>query len=209
MNTSSEPPITCKGAAAEGPACLGTVAICGTGGRSWEDRWKMGRIWEEAALEMLRSRGWMTLPVASISTGPEAARGPMFQGVGSEYLSAPDVLACKDGKSAWFEIKYKADTTLHRNTGRTEVGIPARLWGHYMGVAKETGLPVVLSFVVGSSSTVLLGEIGHVSKTKRSYRGPNMPNEMLFFDVRRFKQLPIEVVERCTVPVLQCSTGWV
>ncbi len=179
--------------------------LCGTGGRTWDARWLIGRAWEEVAVEALRARKWMTLPTAAISTSSKGAHGPRFEGeVPNDYLTVPDILACKEGKSAWFEIKYKADTTIHRNTGRTEVGIPGRLWGHYMGVERETGIPVVYGFIIGSEKALYLAYQTKVNKHKRVYDGPNMPGAMVFFDIRSFTRIelpnttsPEDTMSRC------------
>lgn len=174
------------------PALRSMGKVAGT--VSWEERWRQGRTWEERAVELLKGMGWMVVSLANLSSGPQAARGPQLEGATSS-LVLPDVLACKEGVSCWFEIKYKASTTYHRNSRRTEVGIPEYLLQHYLGIQKATGIEVRLAFLIGDERALLVANLKDATRTRRIYDGHNMPTPMVFMDVACFTRYELDALE--------------
>lgn len=159
-------------------------------GMGWAEKWEMGRRWELEAMTFLKGRGWFVLPVANLSSGPQASHGPRMEGLHSAY-TVPDVLASKQGKTCWFEIKFKHALSYHRLTGKNEVGIPTSLVKHYGSLQKETGISVVLMFLVPSATSfdAYLSTLDRALKKSRHYDGPNMPQAMTFFQIDSFTKL--------------------
>lgn len=102
-----------------------------------------GQIGESHISKWLQGRGHSVFPAyeKEINTG----KGPqLFSSDGNRVL--PDLLAFKDGKAQWFEVKHKTCFTWHRLTGRWVTGIDLRHYLEYQEVAEKTRLPVWLMF---------------------------------------------------------------
>jgi hypothetical protein len=62
-------------------------------------------------------------------------------------LVLPDMLAWNAGVPLWVEVKDKDSCTWHRNSGRWQTGLEARLWRQYREVAARTRTDVCIWFV--------------------------------------------------------------
>jgi hypothetical protein len=104
------------------------------------------REYEIAVSNWLQRRGWLVLPAYDYS-GKGESKAPKLLGV-TRQLVVPDLLACRGGKSRWFEVKYKTEASETYSRGnRLETGIDLRLWKHYCQVREESGVEVWIVFV--------------------------------------------------------------
>lgn len=148
-------------------------------GKTWEEKWAEGRQYEEEAMRILMREGYMVLPVANLSGGPHAPTGPSIEGE-KRRLAAPDILAFKDGKPTWVEVKYKEARSFYRNGNRWEVGIPTGQMRGYLEVEKATGIPVTLAVITGDTESLHVARLKDTCLSSREYEGPGMPVRMTF-----------------------------
>lgn len=132
--------------------------------QQFESELARGRVYEVAVSRWLQAvRGYHTLPVFDFN-GLGAPHIDGLQADGThETLTAPDILACKAGTWAWFEVKLKACAPLHRISNTRVTGLPLRNWQHYLAVRAATITPVWLIFVHLEEQEVMAGEIGALS----------------------------------------------
>lgn len=158
--------------------------------RSFEEQLAFGREIEKAIGQWLMERGQRILPVYDYS-GLAEGKAPKFTAaVQSDSLVLPDLLGIKNGKSTWFEVKFKDRADFTHNTARLETGISKRLWDHYQKVEKESGLPVWLIFAHKQEDELRGDAIAALKRTARIYDGGKMGHAgMVFFDYRALKFL--------------------
>ena len=157
---------------------------------NFEDKLAFGREIEKAVGAWLMNRGQRILPVYDYS-GLADGKAPRFTAaVQSESLVLPDLLGAKDGRSTWFEVKFKDRADFTHKTARLETGISKRLWDHYQKVEAESGSPVWLIFAHKQEDELRGDAIAALQETARVYDGDKMgPAGMVFFDYRALKFL--------------------
>lgn len=137
---------------------------------TWEERWALGRKWEELACAWLKTQGYLVLPTANLSKGPEGA-APAFEGADNKRVIVPDILACRDGKATWIEVKMKEAPSFTRMTGRWETGIPERMWQHYLDMQQKTGIKVTLLMIHTQRALVHTAQLDDIARFTRLYSG--------------------------------------
>lgn len=157
---------------------------------SFEDQLAFGREIEKAVGAWLMKRGQRILPVYDYS-GLAEGKAPKFTAaVQSDSLVLPDLLGAKNGKSTWFEVKFKDRADFTRKTARFETGISKRLWEHYQKVEAESGSPVWLIFAHKQEDELRGDAIAALKETARIYDGGKMGHAgMVFFDYRALRFL--------------------
>jgi hypothetical protein len=150
-----------------------------------------GRRAELAVSRWLQqTRGWHVLPAYDYA-GQGERKAPRLEGLPTS-LVVPDLLAARQGVSAWFEVKLKTHADYTYLTGRQETGIALRLWNHYLEVQALTGLRVWLVFVHEDEDEVRAGDLASLAvgtclhgdglPTMRIYDGGKMGHSgMAFF----------------------------
>lgn len=103
-----------------------------------------GHTYEMLICKKLRRNGWNVLPAYEIRNTKKSPR--LFTSECGD-LVIPDLLALKDDKIMWVEIKSKSAFTWHRKTGTWQTGLDINHWNDYKKVYEITGLPVWIYFV--------------------------------------------------------------
>lgn len=110
---------------------------------SFERSLAFGQRGEQTVSEWLQSRGHLVFP-AYEKEGSDYKGPQLFSSSGDLIL--PDLLAFRDGKAIWFEVKRKTCFTWHRLTRRWVTGIDLHHYQQYLEVRRRVGLPVWLVF---------------------------------------------------------------
>ena len=157
---------------------------------TFEQNLAFGREIEKAVASWLMGRGPRILPVYDYS-GLSEGKAPKFTAaVQSDSLVLPDLLGAKEGKSSWFEVKFKDHADFTRKTQRLETGISKRLWEHYHKVQEQSGLPVWLIFAHRKENELRCASLASLIGTERVYGGSKMGHAgMVFFDYRALRYL--------------------
>lgn len=147
-----------------------------------------GREYEVAFSKWLQAeRGYYTLPVFDCA-GLTHKVAPHIDGNG-QVMTAPDILACKNGTWAWFEVKLKEHADFHRISSTYVTGLPLRNWQHYLAVREATLSPVWLIFIHLEEREVMGGEIGDMT-THHIHHPATMDNGgTVFFAYNSLKRL--------------------
>ncbi len=117
-----------------------------------------GLVYEIAFSKWLQAkRNWYVLPTYDFN-GFAQDKAPRLVS-GGQKLVVPDILAFRQGKGAWFEIKLKERADLYRATNTRETGLPYRHYKDYTRIAQLTGLPVWVIFIHEKEQVVKTGEI--------------------------------------------------
>jgi len=109
----------------------------------FENALAFGQAGELTVSKWLQSRGHMVFPAYEKEGGD--FKGPqLFSAHGDLVL--PDLLAFREGKAIWFEVKRKTCFTWHRISRQWVTGIDLHHYGQYQEVSARTKLPVWLMF---------------------------------------------------------------
>lgn len=109
----------------------------------FESSLAFGQEGEQTVSEWLQARGHMVFPAYEKEGGD--FKGPqLFSASGDLVL--PDLLAFRDSKAIWFEVKRKTCFTWHRLTRKWVTGIDQHHYEQYQEVGARTGVPVWLMF---------------------------------------------------------------
>ena len=111
---------------------------------NFEQALAFGQQGEKTVSEWLQSRGHMVFP-AYEKEGGECKGPQLFAKSGDLVL--PDMLAFREGRSVWFEVKRKTCFTWHRNSQQWATGIDLHHYEQYIAVSKKTNLPVWIVFL--------------------------------------------------------------
>lgn len=107
------------------------------------EEWDFGRRVERDFVGRLVRRGWLVVPLYGAVGVDESTKAPMLYGP-TERLVSPDVLATKESRSIWLEIKGKRQPGYHFKAKRWEHGIDWHLVGNYQKVEALSGWRVHL-----------------------------------------------------------------
>lgn len=128
----------------------------------------IGRFWELAVNGYLQARGYRTAALYMASDGDAPALVGTFG-----KLILPDIVAERNERAAFFEVKFKAATTYYRKAGRMTTGIPIRHRDAYKVVKKSFDCPVYIVFIHEKENTVRYGELDAL-KVSHEYTGARM-----------------------------------
>ncbi len=156
------------------------------------------RLVERRVSAWLMANNFRVLPLYEGFAGPQEDKAPkLIARDANGSLVVPDLLVARRASFKWVEVKWKAETTLHRLSGRWETGINQRLWNDYRAVKAETGLEVWLLFVHEKEGELRGDEIEVLGRCCRIYDGTKMGSGgMVFFPwdslrkVARLDELP-------------------
>ena len=145
----------------------------------------LGNQYERLVSDWLMTKGWRLLAAYEYSGEDKA---PRLMALDGDSLIVPDLLAAKDGKALWFEVKFKTSSDFTRITKRQETGISARLADHYSRVETISGIPVWLIFCHLKQDEIIAARLADVLPLSRSSSSQIM-GRMKFFPVSEFKRL--------------------
>lgn len=111
---------------------------------SFEKNLGFGKVAESQIAQWLRRGGWAILPVYEKLI--DEGKGPQLYTASTE-LVAPDLLAFRERRVLWIEVKHKTAFTWHRKTERWVTGIDQRHYEDYLSVEKQSPWPVYLLFL--------------------------------------------------------------
>jgi hypothetical protein len=143
-------------------------------------------------------RGFYTLPVFDFY-GLGQGFAPHLDGNG-QRLTAPDILACKEGVYSWFEIKLKECAPLHRISKTYVTGLPLRNWQHYHIISEATASPVWLVFIHLNEQEVRAGEINAISAHNIDHKATMDNGGTVFYSYHTLHRLmPLAALEEYKV----------
>lgn len=103
----------------------------------------LGRRFEVAVADWLKSRGWYLMPDYA---GMNARGAPSLRGA-QDSTVLPDILAAGGGRMRYYEVKYRTRKVRFRKTRIDVTGkISERLWRQYLKVQADTGVEVWIVF---------------------------------------------------------------
>ena len=156
-----------------------------------------GALGEKLFKAWLKDRGYFVVPAHLIDTGG----APLLEGFIRNHV-LPDVLACKNGQSAWIDVKAKSRPTKNNKYQRLECGFEFRKWRDYLAVEKATGIPGAIAFVVAKSRRLYFGTFSVLSGNYRVFQmtpewrkaHPHhaFKEDMIFFDLARCDSYSLE-----------------
>ena len=111
---------------------------------SFEDNLAIGKTAETDIARWLMSRGNKILPV--YEKEEKKYQGPVFHASELRKLVAPDLLVFGSQEIFWAEVKRKSAFSWHRISERWTTGIDLHHYNDYLGISKETSLPIWLFF---------------------------------------------------------------
>lgn len=119
---------------------------------------EQGNAFEIALAAYLRALGFRTFSEASRFTGRGA---PLIDAARPrDAIVMPDVAAMRDGRGAWFDSKWKSESTATtRKGGLLVTGIDQFSYDNYRAVERESGWPVVLVFAHRKENEVRCGTL--------------------------------------------------
>ncbi len=153
------------------------------------EAWKAGDAGQQEAAEYLQRKGWYVL---EMFRGLQDTEGAPAIEADEDAIVLPDLLVARKGRTAWVEVKAKAQATYTRKTGRHEHGFPERLFEDYHDIQETTGIPVIIMVGERRKSKVvmynwLFAPLDKLNKVRRTYNGHKMNGEpMVFFPRTRF-----------------------
>lgn len=133
---------------------------------SFEEKRAVGERWERYVGECLVRNGFYVLYTCEFRGNEETAKAPrLISPRGHGDLIMPDIFRLRDGHASWVEVKYlsKPKTMLPRY-GRWNSMIDTRHLDHYEAVQRESGLPVIVIFVLGHER-----EVRYMEMVNRDY----------------------------------------
>lgn len=98
---------------------------------------------ELAWMDHLSTRGFLVTRLADLEGNARGTRAPMIQ-VGQLLLRAPDILAVKEGRSTYWEIKYRKRSDFDPDTGDSEYWMSYDSFLDYQQIAERSGVPFVV-----------------------------------------------------------------
>lgn len=145
------------------------------------------RKYEVALSNWLQARDFWILPTYDYS-GLADDKAPRLLKL-DRGLIVPDLLAAKDGRFQWFEVKLKSCAALYRKTNTWQTGIPRRHYLHYRELKLATGALIWIVFIHRQENQVRCGEIGQMRVSQTDERNVMSRGGMTFFAWNELKYL--------------------
>lgn len=154
---------------------------------------------EALVREWAKIEGYIVLPAGLIARGGAPALENHLRG----DVVASDILASRDGKPEWIEVKTFQRATFNQRRHRWEHGVPQHLWRQYREGEALTGIPGSLAILQVDQRVILKAalcelEIGAHFQNGAERTPPS--GRQVFFDVRRFERFEIPVALLDSVP---------
>lgn len=142
--------------------------------------YQYGAELEAALSDYLQRDGWYALEVYDCSGQNDDKAPAMFSE--NSHLILPDLFIVRQGRPPrWVEAKRKTHADFTRKTQQLETGLSLRLYRHYKGVKRESGLNVYIFFGHDKENQVRYCEVD-AFPNPRTYSGTKMgPHGMVFF----------------------------
>jgi len=117
-------------------------------------RYEDGAKAEFVVAEMLKSDGWYIANASSLDEIAGDDGAPLVRGADDAKIT-PDILAMKDGRTAWVEVKLKTSGAewIHKND-QYEHFIDGKNWHSYLQVEASSGCEVWLAVVEQPEQTL-------------------------------------------------------
>lgn len=146
----------------------------------FEEKLAESREYEIALSRWLQqARNFYVLPTYDYS-GLAENKAPRMSG-SKHGLIVPDLLAAKDGRFVWFEVKLKTSAALYRKTNTWQTGIPLRHYHHYTELQLLTGALIWLVFIHREEQEVRFGELSVLRVSQVDRRDVMSKGGMVFF----------------------------
>lgn len=134
-----------------------------------------------------KARDYYVLPTYDYS-GLADNKAPRMAGYKTNLI-VPDLLAAKDGRFVWFEVKLKTAAALYRKTNTWQTGIPLRHYHHYTELQLLTGALIWLVFIHKQEKEVRIGELSTLRVSQVDHRNVMSYGGMAFFAWPELKYL--------------------
>ena len=131
----------------------------------FDKRLAEARLYEVGFAAWLTRCEWSVVAMYDFSGSEEKDQKPpkLKASKPEDFLTLPDLLACKNGVSKWFEVKTKFGRTFGRISREYETGLSLRHFLDYRKVKKRSGLEVWLAFIHVADEEVRVAEIDALS----------------------------------------------
>jgi len=107
----------------------------------YHERKQIGDKYEQIIGDWLEEEGYGVIYASRIGgMSAPAMRGKIL----------PDILACRNGKSTWIEIKHYEKAVLNQTIGALVHGIPVKYLNDYYSVSSSSGLDAMVLVVEGN-----------------------------------------------------------
>lgn len=146
-----------------------------------------GKEGEHRVAIELFNRGFYVMPLYQFSD----ALAPAIYALSQSY-TAPDLIACKDGKVYFVEVKRERQWV--RGFNGTETGVTAKLYDGYKRLSDDTGVPLFVVFLqdVQEPTGVYMTEIHNEHTRSWNGRGLSMgylTHPIVYFTSESLKRL--------------------
>ena len=157
------------------------------------DEFRLGENGERLVEAFTQWCGWSTMPARRYN----GEGAPTLQRL-HEHTVLPDILAVKDGKSRFVEVKTKRDgPSFYRKTQKEQHGVDWANWKAYCDTQRETGLDVWLFVYEPNSGTLLRAAIDDLEMDHRLLEDDPGYNaygsEMIFWDRDNFESVTASI----------------
>jgi len=117
-------------------------------------KYEQGAKAEFVVAEMLKSDGWYIANASSLDEVAGDDGAPLVRGADDAEIT-PDILAMKDGRTAWVEVKLKTTGAewIHKNN-QYEHFIDGKNWNSYLNIESSSGCEVWLAIVEQPDQTM-------------------------------------------------------
>ena len=130
-------------------------------------KYEEGAKAEFVVAEMLKSDGWYIANASSLDDVAGDDGAPLVRGADDAEIT-PDILAMKDGRTAWVEVKLKTSGAewIHKND-QYEHFIDGKNWNSYLNIESSSGCEVWLAILEKPNQTIQRNLICDVSTCGR------------------------------------------
>jgi hypothetical protein len=117
-------------------------------------KYEQGAKAEFVVAEMLKSDGWYIANASSLDEIAGDDGAPLVRGADDAEIT-PDILAMKDGRTAWVEVKLKTSGAewIHKND-QYEHFIDGKNWNSYLNIESSSGCEVWLAVIEQPEQTL-------------------------------------------------------
>jgi len=152
-----------------------------TGGAFCDDL-RLGLWGEDIVIEYLKELGYLVLQTSEIYSVKTNTAARM-SGIDCNII-VPDILACRNGKTSWVEVKVKESPVLYRKEGQYTHGIDTYKFHDYLKVQKNTGIGVDVYIVEVVTQKLLCAPLSLLAENVHSSK-----NGVTFFLRSNFTEI--------------------
>jgi len=117
-------------------------------------KYEEGAKAEFVVAEMLKSDGWYIANASRLDEVAGEDNAPLVRGEDDAKIT-PDILAMKDGRTAWIEVKFKKDGAFYYvKKDKYEHFIDGKNWRSYLEIESSSGCEVWLAIIEQPDQTL-------------------------------------------------------